>query len=710
MTSSERIILVSIISLCICNFVSAVEYRWIGVPDNAAPALRSAALILAEKLGLPDSTIRTVDDLSRPQTGGIILTCGDTASESDGYTVTSADGGTLIRGDRPRALLYAAGDLRLWRNRTEGVFERHPDFITRSVEYHGSAPMAEYVAELGLNLLIDRKARYTVTFKDTLPEIWDQLTPDQQRGLERSANFNLAQDNPVRQACHDADIVYSAFLYGNDLQRWSGSLYEAAIKAYPQIKGRSASNSWELGTLCPSEPMTWRVIDAYLREYLQQTRADVLYVTFWDNYGLYCQCDRCRANGLNTFPNELYECVKPYHKTVSALGKKMIVRTWSSGVPHWLRDQWVNAPGYDHLDLSGTELWSRVIHDLPADIILQTKVYHADCQPNARFSTLLGQAGPHTEIAEYQMTGQTTGRYYFPAATVTHTAWTMKKSHDLVGPAGGVNLFLGGTRQSNYYLLDDICNSINTRAWRELSWDVNADLDKIWQDWTEETFGPQAAPYLARALRLSETAVDRTFSTLGMGSSTNSDFVSNIARRETLLMYTNRHFLPEYARYLEPNLDNVRRVIDEKEDCLDQIRQMLTELEKARPYLKENQYQELATRFRWLQEFAIIKRYLEEALWRFRYIRQLAAMRTTDPEQMGYIVAAYDQVMAHRQRLFEYDPDLKFSCYDTTLGQLRTRPALGSPVSLMKEIYQQSRTFIEEFVGPHYLPEDYLRD
>jgi hypothetical protein len=41
--------------------------------------------------------------------------------------------------------------------------------------------------------------------------------------------------------------------------------------------------------------------------------------------------------------------------------------------------------------------------------------------------------------------------------------------------------------------------------------------------------------HVVKAQQLSEAVVDRTFSTLGLGSSTNSDFAANLARRETLL-------------------------------------------------------------------------------------------------------------------------------------------------------------------------------
>ena len=595
------------------------------------------------------------------------------------------------------------GDWHLWKDRASGVYVRQPSFAIRSVERHGQTPIAEYVAKTGLNWLIDRSQRTSVSFETLLPEVHAGLSERNQRSVERSSAIRTEQPNEIMQACHDADVEYYAFLYGNNFKLWSEGLYEAAIEAYPEVKGIAAANSWEKATLCPSEPMTWKLFDAYLRQYMAQTKADGLYTTFWDNYGLYCQCDKCKASGMNEFRNQLYACVKQYHETLSSLGKKLVVRTWSSGVPHWLRDEWVHAPGYDHFGGSGIELWGRVFKELPEEIIIQTKVYHADCQPDPPLARFLGEAAGHPEIAEYQMTGQTTGRYYFPASTVNHTVWTMQKSRELLGSDGGVNLFLGGTRQTNYFLLDDILNSINVYAWRELSWDVNADMEKVRADWAVQVYGQNAAPYMAEALSLSEDAVNKMFSTLGMGSSTNSDFARTIARRETLLMYTNRHYLPEYATNLEPTKKNIQRVIDEKEQVLETIEKMFAAFEKAKPYLTEAHIQEIQTRFDWLREFAIVKRYLEESLFRFRYLRHLNAMRTTDPDQMKYLQRAFEAVREHSKKLFQYDDNQQFQCYDRPLGQLGRKPSLGSPVSLMRELYEQSGKYVEEVIGPHYL-------
>jgi hypothetical protein len=628
------------------------------VPENSHPAARSAAEILERKLA--------------PGAGDIVLTVApSTKLKHDGYEIAFAKGVATVKASRPRALLFAAGDYELWKDRKSGSFLRDPSFAIRTSQFEREFSIAENVAQLGVNILIGPTGRGGMGEK-------------------------------LEQECKDADVACYAFLYGNDFTRWSSGLYEQIIKTNPSAKGTPGKASFEKARLCPSDPATWTAIRDYVKRFLEQSHADGLYATFWDSYGINCQCDRCVKSGMNKFPNQIERCVKEYNDVVSAMGKKLIVRTWSSGVPHWLNDEFVHAPGYGGFGGEATDLWGRVIAGTSPDIMIQTKVYHADCQPDARFSTLLGKAKPHTEIAEYQIAGQTLGRFYFPASSVDYNAWTMRKAFELVGAEGGVNVFPGGTRQSNYTLSNDIVNSINLYAWRRLSWDIKADVEKIWMDWAVPIYGAKAAPHIVKALKLSEEAVNRTFSPLGMGSSTNSDFARTIARKETLLMYTNRHYLPEYAKFLEPTKENIRRVADEKAEALRKVGEMARELELAKPDLTREQAAELATRFDWFREFAICASHIDESLWRYRYLRYLASMLTTDPEQLKPIAKSYEAVQQHAKLLFQYDPAQKFSCYNTALGNLATKPALGSPVPLMKELYDESVKLVESIAGPDY--------
>jgi hypothetical protein len=210
-------------------------------------------------------------------------------------------------------------------------------------------------------------------------------------------------------------------------------------------------------------------------------------------------------------------------------------------------------------------------------------------------------------------------------------------------------------------------------------------------------------------MRASEDACTLCWCPLGHGSATNGDFAGTIARREVLLRYTNRYYLPEYAAYLEPTLENVNRMEKQKADCLGKLDEMAAAFEAAKPHLTEAQAAEVTTRFEWFRHFAICNTTLDVSLWRFRYLRGLAAKLTTDPKQMKELAEAYDLIEAEAPKLFQFDPAQKLSMYKAPLGQIGRPPALGNPRLLMREIYTQSLGFVLDSVGVNYLPAEWIR-
>jgi hypothetical protein len=287
----------------------------------------------------------------------------------------------------------------------------------------------------------------------------------------------------------------------------------------------------------------------------------------------------------------------------------------------------------------------------------------------------------------------------------------MQRALKLLGPNGGVEIDAGGTHQPQAFfdLVTDIVNGHAIYAWRELAWNVHVDLAQMWLDWATAIYGSAAAPAVVRYMRASEDACTWCWSPLGFGSSTNADFAGSIARREVLLRYTNRNYLPEFAPYLEPTLENIDRMVKQQANCIHQLDEMSSALNTARPHLTDAQAAELATRLDWFRHFAICNTTLDVSLWRFRYLRALAAKLTTDPAQIKELAAAYDLIETETPKLFQFDPAQKFSCYRVPLGEIGLTPALGNPRSLMHDIYNQSLAFVLDSVGPDYLPAEWIR-
>jgi hypothetical protein len=695
------------------------------VPAGGHAAFQSAAKILAEKLKLDDGAIQTYDGAPRAAAGAIVFALAKDgkqpaidAPKQDGYTVTytggsgagsAGAGGAVVWGARPRSLLFAAGEPQHWVNAKATPYRRNPEFALRNSTWHASYPVAEQVAMFGANFFVASLPASPAL--EALPEVYGQLTSAQQKQLMDAGEMHKTQNAARVKEFHDADVdVFALLPYGNNFATWSPALYAAVLKAYPSTKGTPMANSHESAALCPSDPLTWKVLLAFVKEWAEQAQGDGISATFWDNYSAFCQDARCKASGNDQFPNELYEFISRYHALLTPMGQRLHLRTWSSGCPHWLGTNYVHAPGYGQFGLSHPELWARVIKETPGDVIMQTKVYHSDCEPNARFTTLLGNCSPHVEMVEYQQVGQFIGRQYFPASTVNYTATTMQHARKLVGPNGGAQIDAGGTNQpAAFDLFADILNNNCIYAWRELTWNVNVDLDRMWHEWATETYGAGAAPAMVKFMRASEDACTWCWSPLGLGSSTNADFAGNVARREVLLRYTNRNYLPEFAVYLEPTKENIDRMVKQKADCMHRIDEMAAAFEAAKPHLTGDQAAEIATRFDWFRHFAICNTTLDLSLWRFRYLRGLAGKLTTEPEQIKELAAAYDLIEAEAPKLFQFDPAQKLSMYRVPLGEIGRPPALGNPRSLMHDIYAQSLTYVLESVGVNYLPQEWMR-
>jgi hypothetical protein len=694
------------------------------VEAGAHPAALAAARMMARALGVPESGIRRERRVGVPAPGMLVLDSGEPSKEQvafvgrdpqtvklDGYLVRFDGDRALVFGRRPRSLLYAAGDVGLWKGRSEGTYVREPAFETRDVNLGGTEDVATLVARTGANLVFERFDADFVTLRDAFPRVYDHLAPADRAHILREKEAISERAARIAAACHAADVDFYPFLYGNDMARWSPALMNAVYAVYPGVRGVRAPHSWEKASLNPALPQTWKLIDAFVTEFASTLHGDGLMATFWDDYGLYSQDSLSVAAGLNRFDAELEKTVGVYYRALERLGQPLIVRTWSSGRAHWvtlrnnqgeLEHQFVHAPGYGGFSGTRYDLWKGVIENVPAAVTLQTKVYFSDCFPDARFNPLIGKTGAHPQIVEYQMAGQTTGNYWLPAANVEHTRRTLNEAHRRMGAHGGTSAIWGGTHQVHYHLFDDIVNSVNMYAWRAFSWDLDADPDSVWSAWAVPIYGERAAPHVVAALKLSEPVVDGLFTTLGLGWDTNSGFPGTIYRREVLLTYTNRFYLPEYRQYLEPTLENVRRVAAQKDSVLRDIDRMFAELEKARPDLTPAQYDELRTRFDWLRAVARENRELEVAYWRFRYLRHLFALRDTDPEQMARIADAYDEVRQSKADLFRFRDDQRFSAWDRPLGQIDRirRIGLGDPEPLMKEIYEESSRYVEEITGP----------
>ena len=362
----------------------------------------------------------------------------------------------VVKAQTARAFLYANYESNRWMNARSYPFVRDPHFKTRALDVSRSPePLRDWIAATGANAVYFKRGR-----------------PNAKRLRE----------------CAALGVDAYSFLYGCDAAKWNRARYDEFVAAHPSAKGMSPEKSWEKGTLCPSDAATAAFFGEAVREIAVPEVVGVV-VCLWDDYGLNCACDRCKANGFaGNWGRQVAFAVKAWEDALKPLKKKLIVRTWSSGASHWLGDEWVHAPGYGGPSGEPLSVWGEAMRRAGAGVLFQTKVYNADCQPNPPFSALL-QVAPRRDIAEWQITGQTVGRQYFPAPVVAQTARQFARVKDLVSPEGGVMLYAGTYKRDGYAALSDRLNSVDLHVWRQLSWNPGEDVDALWREWAEPLYG-----------------------------------------------------------------------------------------------------------------------------------------------------------------------------------------------------------------------------
>ena len=524
----------------------------------------------------------------------------------------------VVKAATERAFLYANYESNRWMNAASYPFVRDPHFKFRALDVSRSPePLRDWIAATGANAVYLKRGR---------------------------------PDARLLRECVALEIPAYGFLYGCDAAKWNRERYDEFVAAHPSAKGVTPPKSWEKGTMCPSDHATREFFAATIREIAECGVAGVV-VCLWDDYGLNCVCARCKANGFaGNWGRQVAFAVKAWAGAVRPLGKELIVRTWASGASHWLGDEWVHAPGYGGESGEPLSVWGEAMKSAGTCVRFQTKVYNADCQPDPPFSALLPVA-PRREIAEWQITGQTVGLQYLPASVVDQTVRQFRRVAELVSPEGGVMMYAGSYKRNGGYaaLLDDL-NSVNIHVWRQLSWNPNEDVEALWREWAVPRYGRNAKAVIA-AMKTTERAAVAAFSPLGLGAPTESFFANSAERRESLLRYTNRFFLPEGIAALAPTKENIARVVAEKDAALAELKGK-------------------GERFDWLRAQLKVSRALDGALWRYFYLRELAKADKTDAAVLAEIDADFKTVRS--------------LCKDVC-------PGLGSPISLMRDIRDKAR-------------------
>jgi len=572
----------------------------------------------------------------------------------DGFLIDTDNEKIVLLGGIPRGTIYAADKfLKSIKIKTESftIEDRdileEPAFKTRFFMNYNMWNLPFKAEELDImrhyrfnSCLFGINCSDAILLKESFPEIYN-LTKDK-KNVEKHRKIQSGIAEKM-QEIHDKyaidNYVYLTLGIPDHLR-------DAVYKTYPGIKGISRPDSYEKAHICPSDPMSWKIWHAIVSEVIElhPSAAGIYLDIMHDGYGINCQCDKCRANGLSEFPAELRKASLETYKVLKEHGKKLLYHTWStnskprkgrsqgsdSGIP-WLmpgdKPEW---------------LFRQVIEWTPPEIELVKMDTWGDVQPTAPLDPLIGKVGKHPQIVQFQIAEEYRGFNKVPSSMVQYLKDRMSTCFQL--GVTGVLVIVGGWIDPYYLFWKDIINSVNFEAFAKLSWNVNEKVEEIWNCWADKLYENKAAPYVTNALKMSQSVIEKSLAIKGMNFNDHSGYPTSIPRMwEITWDWSNYWYADSYERFAI-TLENIKEIINEKEEAVRIAGEMLSIIKKAKPYLKEKQYTELNERTGWLLHYVMIQRYLAEIYFRMLYMEEQSKKGETDAAQLALIEEACNRI------------------------------------------------------------------
>ena len=578
----------------------------------------------------------------------------------DGWLIEVQRGRVTLLGGSPRGALYAADafldsiEIGADSFAVEGcrVLEE-PSFPKRLIFHHWDPEFATEQPALmsrhRLNgcVLVGVPSSEGVLLQETFPDVYGLVQNREKAERCRLRELHRAEKLTANRECYGiSTYVYLAVGLPSHLR-------DAVYKAHPDVKGVSHPNSYESAHICPSNPTSWVIWRAIVEEIIAiYPGAEGLYLDIMHNgYGIYCQCDRCRAMGLDDFPAELGRAVSETWDALSKLGKKLLYHTWSaSSKPRQGRSQGSDSGRPWHLPGDRPEwVFRRVIEWTPAEIELVKMDTWGDALPTAPLDPLIGKTGKHPQIVQFHIAGEYRGFNKVPGAMVQ----LLKDRMAICAQRGvsGVLTVAGGWVDPYHRFWEDIINRVNFLAFARLAWNVEQDPDEIWNSWAQKTFGSDAAPQVVAALKLSQSVTEKSLGIKGLNFTDHSGFPTSIPRTWEISWDWSNYWYPDSHERFAITPENIVEIIAEKEEALATVREMLRLIDQARSHLQEEQYRELHERTEWLLHYATIQRHLAESYYRMLYLEELVKKGKTDAAQIDQIDRACSAIAQAHAKL-----------------------------------------------------------
>lgn len=372
---------------------------------------------------------------------------------------------------------------------------------------------------------------------------------------------NRSYINNIIDLCHRRDIMFFPQVKELYFDEW-------VIELHPEARNA------ETGFICPTHPFWWEYLDAKMEELLKfvpdfdgiivspGTRESKLSIA--TNR---CGCGRCKETSDADWYAKLINIM--YHR-LSPLGKKLIVRDFA----------------FEANDQTGI---LQGVNQTSQDIIMALKNTPHDYYPTFPTNAAIGKS-KHPEWIEFDTWGQFFGNGVFPVSVVEDMQERMRDCK--ARGAKGIMLRTDWENMLDYCSFNSP-NILNAIAGAMLSQNVETDLDDIYREWAkfgmlsslkpasydqkpEPLPNPENYTYIRDFMKASWKVVEKTMYARGHLYQDNSMFPYTMERAANIMMKTHslEEWKPGAAKYVLPTDDNIKIVMEEKQQAVKESEQL----------------------------------------------------------------------------------------------------------------------------------------
>lgn len=256
------------------------------------------------------------------------------------------------------------------------------------------------------------------------------------------------------------------------------------------------------------------------------------------------------------------------------------------------------------------------------NVIIQTKCEPHDWDPFYPNDPLIGAFPGRKQIVEFDGSSEYTGKNRIPYTQPEY--FERRWRYDLAQPGvAGYNIRID---HGGYDALHTP-NEINIYAMYRFTEDPNITAASVWKEWTTNRYGKAASREIEEALRPSFQIVNESFFAMKFWITDHSRLPELHYADEHLHSRTLAKWYQGEAKYqqleerlLRPDAELLEQILAEKDTAIVHAQAALEHLERAKPYITTEQYDDLYWRLSLEERVAFIWKMHAEALFGYKIL------------------------------------------------------------------------------------------